>query len=75
MFYIGLYMEKYEKIILSEFLKHKSLGIRYVASPSGPLPSLFKLSPWGQKSTQPRGHMFYIGLYRENMKKSSCLKP
>ena len=21
------------------------------------------------------GHMFYIGLYRENMKKSSCLKP
>ena len=23
----------------------------------------------------PQGHMFYIGLYRENMKKSSCLKP
>ena len=23
----------------------------------------------------PRGHMFYIGLYRENMKKSSCLEP
>ena len=23
----------------------------------------------------PRGHIFYIGLYRENMKQSSCLKP
>ena len=23
----------------------------------------------------PDGHMFYIGLYWENMKKSSCLKP
>ena len=24
---------------------------------------------------QPQGHMFYIGLYRENVKKKSCLKP
>ena len=24
---------------------------------------------------QPWGHNFYISLYRENMKKSSCLKP
>ena len=23
----------------------------------------------------PGGHMFYIGLYRENVKQSSCLKP
>ena len=23
----------------------------------------------------PRGHMFYIGLFRENVKESSCLKP
>ena len=23
----------------------------------------------------PRGQMFYVGLYRENVKKSSCLKP
>ena len=42
--------------------------------PSGPLPSLFKLCPWGQKWAHPWGHMFYIGLYRENMKKSSRLK-
>ena len=48
--------------------------IQYVASPSGPLPSVFKLAPWGQKWPRPGGHMFYIGLYRKNMKKS-CLKP
>ena len=24
---------------------------------------------------RPRGQMFYIGLYRENVKKSPCLKP
>ena len=24
---------------------------------------------------QPQGHMFNIGLYRENVKKASCLKP
>ena len=24
---------------------------------------------------RPRGQMFYIGVYRENEKKSSCLKP
>ena len=29
----------------------------------------------GAQSGSPEGHMFYIGLYRENMKKSSCLKP
>ena len=23
----------------------------------------------------PRGQMFYVGLYRDNVKKSSCLKP
>ena len=50
--------------------KNKSFDIWYVASPSGPLPSLFKLCPW----PRPRGHMFNTGLYRENMKTSS-LKP
>ena len=47
----------------------------YVASPSGPLPSLFKIFLWGQKWSRPRGHVFYIGLCGENMKKSFCLKP
>ena len=51
------------------------LAIWYVASPSGPLPSLFKLYPLGQKCPRTRGHMSYIGLFRQNMKKSSCLKP
>ena len=54
------------QIFLSET---RSLDIWYVASPSGPLPSLFKLWP------RPGGQMFYIGLYREKVKKSSCLKP
>ena len=44
--------------------KAQSLDIGYIASPSGPLPSLFKLCPWGQK-WPARGNMFYIGLYRE----------
>ena len=37
----------------------------FVASPSGPLPSLFKLCLLGQNWPRPRGQMFYIGLYRE----------
>ena len=67
MFYIGLYRENLKK---SSCLKPESLDIWYLASPSGPLPSL----P-GQKWPHPGGHMIYIGLYRENVKKSSCLKP
>ena len=31
--------------------------------------------PGAKNGSAPGGHMFYIGLYRENMKKSSCLKP
>ena len=37
----------------------------YVASPSGPLQSLFKLLPWGHRGPCPRDHMFYIDLFRE----------
>ena len=33
--------------------------IWYVASPSGPLPSLFKLCPMGQKWPCSGGHIFY----------------
>ena len=60
--------------IMSPLYK-KSLDICFVAWPSGSLPSLYKLYPWGQKWPHPRGQMFYIGLCRENVKKSSCLKP
>ena len=43
---------------------HKAcdLDIWYVASPNGPLPSLYKLCPLGQKRPRPVGHMFYIGV-------------
>ena len=38
----------------------KNLDIWYVASHSGPLPSLFKLFYWGQRWPCARGHMFYM---------------
>ena len=63
MIYIGLYREKDETIFLSETTMPRAL-IWYEASPSEPLPCLFKLYLWCQKWHHPRGHMFYIGLYR-----------
>ena len=45
-----------------------SLDISYVANPSGPLPSLFKLCTLCQKWPGPGCHMFFIGLFRENEK-------
>ena len=53
------------------FSNHKacSFDIWYVPPPGGPPPNLFKLSSWGQKWLRPGGHMFYIGLYRENIYK------
>ena len=65
MFYIGLYLERTWNYLLG-------LDPWYlvcIASPNGPLPSLFKLC-----LALHQGHMFYIGSYRENMKKTSCLK-
>ena len=41
-------LEKHEKIFLFETTR-PNLDIWYIASSSGPLPSLFKLCPWGQK--------------------------
>ena len=38
-----------------------------LVSSGRPLPSFPKMAC-------PQGHMFYIGLYRESMEKSSCLK-
>ena len=62
---IGIYRENMK---ISSCLKPQSLDIWYVASLSVPLPSLFKLCPWGQKWPNPGGHMFYIALFRANMK-------
>ena len=68
---------KHEKIFLFEAINHKSLSldIWYVASPSGPLPSLFKLCPWGQKRPCPGVTCLTLAYIGKNMKKSSCLKP
>ena len=104
MFYIGLYKEHMNKMVLSETTRPRALvlyivspsgplprcpnyahvakmappmgshvlyrlNIWYVASSSGPLPSLFKLCSWCQKWARPGGHMFYIGLFKERMNK------
>ena len=54
-------LEKHEKIFLFETTR-PNLDIWYIASSSGPLPSLFKLCPWGQK--------IGIGLYRDGVNRS-----
>ena len=57
MFYKGLYKETWKK----------SSRLWYVSSPSGPLPSLFKLYPWGQKMAGVT--YFTTSLYWGKMKK------
>ena len=37
--------------------------------------SFVQIMPVGLKWPKPWGHIFYIGLYRENINKSSWLKP
>ena len=73
-FYIGSYRDKHEKKILSETVCHRALifGIKHHLVDSTKFVQIMPLVP---KMGPPGGHMFYIGLYRENMKKSSCLKP
>ena len=46
----------------------------YVASPSGPLPSLFKLCHRGQDGPAPVSHVLHR-LIGRTIIKSSCLKP
>ena len=66
MFYIGLYREQHEKIFFSETTKPRALifGIWYVASTQ-----FIQIIVLGPKMAPPRGHMFYIGLYREQYEK------
>ena len=54
MLYTGLYKENHEKIFMSLNHKAYSLDIWYVASPSKPLPSLFKLCHRGPKWPRAR---------------------
>ena len=55
MLYIGLHSEKQEKIIVSEAIRPIVLIIGLYGI-NGPLPSLFKLWPWGQKWPGPMCH-------------------
>ena len=68
-FYIGNVWKMWKKIFLSETTGPKALI--FVASPT----KFVQIFPLGPKMAGPGDQIFYIGLYRENVKKSSCLKP
>ena len=70
MFYLGLYRGKCEKIFLSETTRPRTLifGIQHHQVCSN-------YTPGAKNGPAPGVKLFDIGLYRENVKKSSCLKP
>jgi len=45
--------------------KAQSIHTCYIASSRGPLPTLFKLCPWGQNWTLPRCHTFKLNYARK----------
>ena len=57
LFYIDPYRENYKNLLVWK-QKAQAFDIWYIASPSGPLPKLFKLSSWGQKWPAPRPTCF-----------------
>ena len=64
-FYIRLYREKHWKIFLSETIRLRALIFGHIlASPSGPLQSLFKLCPWGQNNPAPGSPETWSAFYR-----------
>ena len=74
MFHIGLYGDNVEKTSLSETTRPRAL----IFGLSHHLVDLYQVcsnNTRGAKMAQPRGQMFSIGLFMENLKKSSCLKP
>ena len=76
MFYIGLYRIKHEKIFLSETTRPIALIFGMYHHLVDCYQVCSNYAPWAKHGGTPGGHMLYIGLYRENMKKkSSCLTP
>ena len=70
MFCIGLYREQHEKIFLSETTRHRaSIDIWYVVYLVDLYLFCSTYSPGAKKWPGPGGHMFYIGLYREQHEK------
>ena len=69
MFYIGLYREKHEKILLSKTTRHRALifGVMHYLVVLYPVCSNYTSGP---KKVPPRGHMLYIGLNREKHEKN-----
>ena len=68
MLYIDFYMEKHEKIFLSETTRPRALifGMKHHLVDFYQVCSNYTLEP---KVASPGSHMFYIGLYREQHKK------
>ena len=58
----------------SSCLDPEGLDYWYLASPSGPLQVCSNYRSRAKNGPASGSH-FYIGLYRENVKKSSCLEP
>ena len=52
----------------------KTLGWGFAMAPHR-LRTLVRIIALGRKWSRPGGQLFYIGLFRENMKNTSCLKP
>ena len=73
MFYIEMYRENLKNLLQTKY-KPLSLDIKHVALCSGPLPRLHKLCPWGQDWPLPRGHIFNIEIYRENLRNLFLIK-
>ena len=73
MFYISLYRERMNKF---SCLKPQGIEPLCLVCCITSLTStkFVKIMLLGPKMVQFQSHMFYFGLYRENMKKSSCLK-
>ena len=73
MFYIGLYYVNIEKILLSDTSRSRAsiFDIRH------PLVRFFQFYSswvfWTKGGPALRGHMFNIGIYWENLNKTSCL--
>ena len=69
MLYIGLYRENHEKILLSETTRPRALIVGIMHH----LVNLYQVCsnyiPGAKNDPTPGDQMFYIDLYRENMKK------
>ena len=76
----GLYRETIINLLIINTIPRT---LKFITSPNGPVLCSLKLCPFRQKKIMPKGakmfcsagQLFYIGIFMENNKKYSCLKP